>query len=146
MLHSSLQGEWTPGRCLQLQEATQIEQLCLLMNRLQQLPETRIAEIKLVLGVAIRFGDNSAIELHAAKGTKFLNDYLSDRDDYINVMEYNRAADPRTTGELDRLKLIETNADQALQCLRRVMSSDEDMGDEDIKEVEEAIEYLEKVA
>lgn len=163
MLPEELHGEWTPTRILDLfggsgsnsgsgsgsnlpgddivtkQRTRQI--LCDILNRLNNLPATRIAEVKLILGVAIRFGDNSAVELKANEGTKFLNAYIEDRDQMVAIMEYNRAGDPRVTGEFDRLQRIETNADQALSILRRVLNEDCDT-----PEIREAIQYLEKIA
>lgn len=125
MLPDELLGDWTPKRLLDLfgsRSGDDIDKkhaaqnaICELLNRLNNLPATRIAEIKLILGVAIRFGDNSAIELKAAEGTKFLNEYIIDRDSMIAIMEYNREGDPRKTGEFDRLQRIETRADQARQ-------------------------------
>lgn len=130
MLPDELQGEWSPSRLLNLfgsksgdvenYEAKQIarQSICELLNRLNNLSVTRIAEIKLILGVAIRFGDDSAVEMHAKDGSVFLNEYIEDRDRMIAIMEYNREGDPRITGELDRLKRIESRADRALGIMR----------------------------
>lgn len=56
-------------------------------------------------GVKVIFSDDSDVVLTDLKvASEFLTKYIQGREEYISVMEYNRADDPRVTGELPRLQ------------------------------------------
>lgn len=107
MIPEQLQGVWTHQRLIELvglsaQDSTEASMLCKVLNDVQKPRDLRISHLtKVGRQVLVEFGDGSGLTLELTPFLKMIQEFLSNQENYIALMEYNRSHDPRVTGEWD---------------------------------------------